>query len=267
MQFFDGNKHAKILDQKIQKYISSSSVDKSLAIVLIGDDPASEKYVGIKRKLCNVFGINIDVHIISESLSDETIFQKVRIIFDDERVGGGIIQLPLPRKSLNEALSLIPVEKDIDLISPESQRIFYSGDFSRLSPVVRALEYFVSESNINLRKIKAGVIGDGYLVGRPISHYFLNRCASVDLIGGYNGKNTLNYQLLVLSAGVPLLVKGQNVSNGCHVIDYGSTVIDNRVVGDLDLNTNLDHLGLISPSPGGVGPLVTRFLLMNFLGM
>ena len=265
MQLFDGKKHAELLDEKIRKHLSSNPMDKSLAIILIGSDLASEKYVGIKEKLCNLLGIPIEVHRISEDLADKDIFTQVENILTNDNVSGGIIQLPLPRETLNKALELIPLDKDVDLISPKAQEIYYSGDFTRLSPVVRALEYFLEVSKIDIEGLETCVIGDGYLVGKPIVHYLNPKNINVSLLSDYRIGCELNYQLLVLSAGIPSLVKGQNVVKDCHILDYGSSVLDGKVKGDLDLDSELSHLGIISPSPGGVGPLVTRFLLFNFL--
>ncbi|MFH1648280.1 MAG: tetrahydrofolate dehydrogenase/cyclohydrolase catalytic domain-containing protein [Patescibacteria group bacterium] len=265
MKLFDGKKHAELLDKKIGEYIFNNPVTKSLAIILIGSDLASEKYVGIKEKLCNRLGISIEVHRISEDLADKDIFTQVENIFSNDNVSGGIIQLPLPRKTLNKVLELIPLDKDVDLISPKAQEIYYSDNLTRLSPIVRALEYFLEVNKIDVKGLDTCVIGDGYLVGKPVAHYLKQKNANIDLLSNYSTGCKLNYQLLVLSAGISTLVKGQNVVKGCHILDYGSSVVDGKVKGDLDLDSELDHLGVISPSPGGLGPLVTRFLLFNFL--
>ncbi|MBU1132724.1 hypothetical protein KKG08_00430 [Patescibacteria group bacterium] len=265
MEFFNGKKYAELLDEKIRKHLASNPINKSLAIILIGSDPASEKYVGIKERLCNRLGIPIEVHRISEDIADKDIFTQVENIFINDNVSGGIIQLPLPRETLNKVLELIPLDKDVDLISPKAQEIYYSGNFARLSPVVRALEYFLDVNKIDTDGLDTCVIGDGYLVGKPVVHYLKQKNTNVNLLSDYRIGCELNYQLLVLSAGNPSLVKGQNVVKGCHILDYGSSVVSGKVKGDLDLDSELDHLGIISPSPGGLGPLVTRFLLFNFL--
>lgn len=267
MKFFDGRKHAKILDAEIEDYISKNLLRESLAIIMVGEDPASEKYVGIKSKLCNRLGIPVEIHKIDEHLSDEKVLQKISSVFSRENIGGGIIQLPLPRKTLRKTLELIPLEKDVDLISPRSQKIYYSSNFSKLSPVVRALEYFLAVNNINIKGMDTCVIGDGYLVGKPIAYYLSRKGAKNKVLSNYGTDYKITCQLLVLSAGYSGLVKGKNVVSGCHILDYGSSIMDGKVKGDLDLSSNIKHLGIISPSPGGVGPLVTRFLLMNFLGI
>jgi methylenetetrahydrofolate dehydrogenase (NADP+)/methenyltetrahydrofolate cyclohydrolase len=95
----------------------------------------------------------------------------------------------------------------------------------------------------------------------------LQQGAKVQFILDYKAKKPLNCHLLVLSAGSPELVKGEYISEKCSVVDFGSSVINNKTIGDLDLKSAIGHLGVVSPSPGGMGPLVTRFLIMNFLGI
>jgi len=267
VEFFNGREHAGILDQRISDYIYKNPVTKSLAIIMVGNDATSEKYVGIKEKLCKRLNIPIEIFKISGDFSDEAIFIQIENIFRNNEVGGGIIQLPLPRKSLNKALELIPLEKDVDLISPNAQEKYYSGNFSKLSPVVRALKYFLTENKISTNNLNSCVIGDGYLVGKPITQYLNQKGAKNTLVLDYKRNCKLDCQLLILSAGISGLVKGENIKSNCHILDYGSSVVDGKVKGDLDLESEIAHLGVISPSPGGVGPLVTRFLTMNFLGI
>ena len=164
-------------------------------------------------------------------------------------------------------MSLIPREKDIDLLSPESQLSYYSGDFSKLPPVVHATDYFIKENHLKTEGMRVIVLGHGFLVGKPVAHYLRHVGAQVEVIEDYKRQKPLSCQLLVLSAGLPNLVDGGDISKGTHVIDFGSSVVGGRTVGDLDMNTKLDHLGVISPSPRGMGPLVVRFLVGNFLGV
>lgn len=144
---------------------------------------------------------------------------------------------------------------------------FYKGDFTRFSPIVRAFQYFINENKIGLNGLSATVIGDGDLVGKPIAYFLARNRAKVTVLSNYDWECKIFCQLLVLSTGVSNLVKGENIEVRCSVVDFGSSVVDSKCVGDLDMNSKLDHLSVVSPSPGGMGPLVVRFLLMNFLGI
>jgi methylenetetrahydrofolate dehydrogenase (NADP+)/methenyltetrahydrofolate cyclohydrolase len=268
MQLFDGKKEAENLDKLIQLHLSRYSYDRELAIVQIGDDQSSDKFIDIKVKLCERFGIKTHVHKINDkTLSDGEIFKVVEDIFSNEGVLGGIVQLPLPRKSLYKVLDLIPVDKDVDVISTEGKKRFYAGDFNTLPPVVRALNKFIEVGNTNLNNLNVTVIGDGELVGKPLAYYLSKQKANVSVLSNYDGKCKIDCQLLILSAGVPNLVKGENIKAGCSVVDYGSSIVDGKCVGDLDMSSNIEHLDFISKSPGGMGPLVVSYLIMNFLGI
>jgi methylenetetrahydrofolate dehydrogenase (NADP+)/methenyltetrahydrofolate cyclohydrolase len=269
VKIFDGKKQAQKIEENIIEILDKNQnpevLDKILAIIMIGKDPSSEKFVKIKSDLCEKLGIKYEIYNIDENLSDEEIFTRVENIFGGEKVGGGIIQLPLPRQSLNRVLDLIPLDKDVDLISTAAKERFYSGDFSILSPVVLAFERFINENNIELKNTKAIVVGGGELVGKPISFYLKKKGTSVEVLSNYGGNAFLDCEVLVLAAGEPDLVKGENISPGCHVVDFGSSVVDGKCVGDLNMKSNLEHLGHISKSPGGMGPLVVRYLLLNYI--
>ena len=264
---FNGRAEAQKLDEIIRKEAAKNPPKKRLHIILVGDNESSKKYVDLKVKLCEKLDISVDSTMLEESLSDEQIFKKTATICEDKSVGGVIIQLPLPRKDLDGILNLIPVEKDVDLISPKSTERFYKNDFSKLSPVIRAFKYYADCFDINLKNIDAVVIGKGFLVGEPLGHYLLQQGAKVQFILDYKTNTVLNCQLVVASAGSPGLLKGESLPEGCNVVDFGSAVVDGHTIGDFDLKSTISHLGKISPSPGGMGPLVTRYLIMNFLGI
>ena len=266
MKIFDTKLQSQKIEQEILYELDEhpQKREKTLAILQIGDDASSEKFIKIKLSLCEKLGIKCDVLRLNEHLSDEVIFDQVRKIFENKNVSGGIIQLPLPRKSLDKVLELIPVEKDIDVISFEGKNKFYSGDFSILPPVIMAFNAFISENKIEMKNLKSTVVGNGELVGKPISFFLNKNEADVNVLTDYDGAGKLDCRLLVLCAGSPLLVKGDNISVGCDVVDFGSSVVEGKCVGDLDMNSNLEHLGCISKSPGGMGPLVVRYLLLNW---
>lgn len=271
MQIFNGKEHAQLLEERIETYIKEHSEKVSklgkLVIIQIGDDPASAVYVRLKRKFCEKLKIPVEVFNISELLSDADIISQVSGIFSSKDTGGGIVQLPLPRKSLDPILGVIPVEKDVDLLSPESKRRFYSGEFYKLPPTVRAFDYFITHYDLDLSRLSIGMVGYGDLVGKPIAHYATLSGASVEIIGYYENQKELNYQLVVSSAGVPALVSPKDLEEGSYFIDFGFSCKDGKTVGDLDMSKDCTHLEVISPSLGGMDPLVVRFLIMNFLGI
>ncbi len=269
MNIFNGKEKADFLERQITEYLAQHMPPGELAIILIGGSPASEKYIDVNKRYCESRGIKCAVYKIDERLKDDDIFKKVIPVCTSPDTAGVIIQLPLPRKSLDPCLRLIPGEKDIDAISPASMEAFYANRPRKILPVIRALDMFVKETGKNSggRQLKAVVVGEGFLVGKPAAHYLRTNGYDVTVLTNYTPGEKIEADLLVLSAGVANLVRGENVSAGCDIVDFGSSIVDGKTVGDLDRESSTEHLGLVSFSPGGVGPLVVRFLIMNFLGI
>lgn len=263
MKIFDGNAEAKKLDEKISEFARNHPQEKSLAIIQVGENASSEKYVNIKKKVGERLGIKVVLHKFDADLSDLELFEKCRAVFNDAKVGGTIVQMPLPRASLNVIVDEIPADKDIDCLSGQNS----NPSLPRLSPTTRACEYFIYSSARPNEMEKAIIVGGGKLVGKPLANYLENKGWEVEIDENYTRGKALNAHLVVLSAGIPNLVSGEDISEGVNVIDFGSSVVDGKTTGDLDMNTKIDHLNLLSPSPGGMGPLVVRFLFMNFLGI
>ncbi len=264
MQVFDGRKYALELEETMKKY----SLDKTLAIVQVGENAGSEKYIKLKKALCDKLSISSQAIKIEETLSDSSIFDKVRAIFSQESIGGGIIQLPLPRKSLHGILDLIPKEKDLDLLSNMAKKDFFGNKSALTPPVVRAFQFFLDKTSLDVRNMKVAVVGYGELVGKPIVHFLKTQGAKVETIQKYTHGTSVFCQLAVLSAGVAGMFDSRDLPDNCNVVDFGSSVINGKTVGDLDLRADdTERLGAVSMSPGGMGPLVVRFLIMNFLGL
>ncbi|MBI2414228.1 bifunctional 5,10-methylenetetrahydrofolate dehydrogenase/5,10-methenyltetrahydrofolate cyclohydrolase [candidate division WWE3 bacterium] len=271
MFLFDSKRAIEQLDIKVTQQVAQKSkllVGKVLAIVQIGDNTESKKYIELKKRYGLKFGIDVLEYKISSDLDDLEIVKIMYQIAGSASVGGVIVQLPLPRPSLNAILNFIPVEKDVDLLSEKSCHIFYSGVFDRLSPAVLATEYFIDSIKEKLEKLeikKSIILGGGNLIGKPVEFYLRSKGFMTEILLDYTSGINLNANLIVLGVGKPNLVKGDDIAKGANVIDFGSSIVEGRVVGDLDLTSNLEHLGCVATSPGGLGPLVVRFLFLNFL--
>ncbi len=267
MQLFDGKYHASLLDQKISRHIQSSQQPiKELAIIQIGEDASSKKYVNLKKAFCDKIGVPCEVYDFAHALTDAEISEQVKKICDSEGVGGVIIQIPLPRSSLFDVLDDIPVEKDLDVLSSKSKLLFANNRSQHLPPVVRAVKYFIKAVKINdISEII--IVGNGFLVGKPLYTYFTNLHLNAKVIdeGELQQLLPLKSELAILATGTPNLINGENIDSGTNVIDFGSSVVNGKIVGDLNMTSKLEHLATISTSPRGMGPLVVRFLIMNHL--
>ncbi|NMB69629.1 bifunctional 5,10-methylenetetrahydrofolate dehydrogenase/5,10-methenyltetrahydrofolate cyclohydrolase [candidate division WWE3 bacterium] len=269
MIVFDGRYHAQKLEETISEAVKAGAAAPYvyLVIIQVGDNVASEKYINLKLKLCEKVGVRTKLIKIHTNLSDTEILLQIQQVIDSPETGGCIIQMPLPRLSLNSALDLIPLSKDLDMLSSKSMFQFTSGNYQKMPPVVRSVDYFLKTNGIDLQGKSATVVGYGQVVGKPVAHFLSSLGAKVNVLDNYKTGVPLTSDLLILSAGVPNLVNGEDISSGCAVIDFGSSIVEGKTVGDLNMHSALGHLSNISPSPGGMGPLVVRFLVMNFLGI
>lgn len=273
MKLFDGRLEARKLDTVIEGFVKN--IPKAslpiLGIVLLGDNASSQKYINLKMSTCSELGINVELlHINSKSLrndSSTSVYEKVEKFCNRKDIASVIIQLPLPLDIDNDILDLIPIEKDVDLLTAESQKRFYEGDLQTLSPVVLAFKHYFDNYGLSSSVISVALVGYGALVGKPLGHYLEALGVSVNVYDIDSGVTSHFFEedLVICATGVPNLLRGDQLKGGCSVVDFGSGVANGRVVGDFDLNSDTQHLAYVSPSPGGMGPLVIRYLLLNHL--
>jgi methylenetetrahydrofolate dehydrogenase (NADP+)/methenyltetrahydrofolate cyclohydrolase len=267
MQLFDGNYHAKVLDDSIRKYVTEHPLAEKLCIVQVGENPASGMYINLKVNKCNELGIPVTVKYFATGTDESTLLQNVMHFSHDETVKSIIIQLPMPFGFSNKALDALSYEKDVDCLSMQAKVKLYNGTSMRFPPIIRSTQHFMSVNALNITGKKVVVVGSGELVGKPLMYYFKTKGAEVTEITSYKKGTKLDGELVVLGTGNPSLVIGTDIVPNANVIDFGSTIVAGRAVGDLDMNSDLSHLNFLSPSPGGMGPLVIRFLIMNHLGI
>lgn len=286
MLLFDGRQHASYIDATIKNLLETQKNTGTLLIVLVGDNASSTKYIQNKIKLCDQFGIKTRFDHIPSDLPDTQIVQTITASFNLVEVQGGILQMPLPRKTLNAVLPQLPPQKDVDLLFPANVSAFFNNDFKLLSPVVRGFLYFVQVSTLdknvqvtpsthnidlltNFRQTCLSktftIIGHGELVGKPIAHLITALGGKVQIIPRYKRGDRIQSDYLILGTGAPNLVDIQDVNSDCHILDFGTAVVEGKIQGDLSLSKAENHRGLVSASPGGIGPIVLRFLLLNFL--
>ncbi len=270
MELFHGNKHAFELDRHIVHHLSLIDRDALgvLAIIQIGSNPSSTKYVNLKLALCSKLGIKANSYQFSDSMPHEELSSEISKICSSPNTRSVIIQLPLPQGVAKEILDLIPLEKDVDSLSDSAQKRFYSGEFTMIPPVVRAVKYFLEACRMNVSGLTVDIVGKGFLVGAPLAYYLEHCGATVTSYDEHDDVSEIIFKsdLVISATGRSKLLQGGNFYHGTSVIDFGSSVLEGKVVGDINLDSETSHLKILSPSPGGLGPLVVRFLLINHLG-
>ena len=270
MKIIDGKKIAENLRNTIAEEVKQFSRPPGLAVILVGDDEASQVYVRNKSKACVEVGFYSDQIHKSANITEEELLSEVNRLNQNQTIDGILVQLPLPPHiDANIIIEAIVPEKDVDGFSSENiGKLMQNKPF--LSPctpkgVMAMLEYL----NYELRGKDCVIIGASKIVGRPMVMELLNAGATVqvchkdtkDII-----KKTKSADVVIAAAGVANLVKKEWVTEGAIVIDVGiNRLEDGTLTGDVDFDEVKEKVSAISPVPGGVGPMTVAMLLVNTL--
>ncbi|MEO1750671.1 bifunctional methylenetetrahydrofolate dehydrogenase/methenyltetrahydrofolate cyclohydrolase FolD [Thiofaba sp. EF100] len=241
-----------------------------LAVIQVGDDPASKVYVGNKRRACERTGIRSVAHDLPAATSQEALLALIDALNADPLIDGILVQLPLPKHIDAEAvIERIHPDKDVDGFHPYNvgrlaQRI------PRLRPctpygVMRLLQ----SAGVNPKGMEAVIVGASNIVGRPMALELLLAGATVTVTHRFTrdlAAHVGRAELLVVAAGKPGLVKGEWIRPGAVVIDVGiNRLADGRLVGDVEFDAAAERAAHITPVPGGVGPMTVAMLMQNTL--
>jgi methylenetetrahydrofolate dehydrogenase (NADP+) / methenyltetrahydrofolate cyclohydrolase len=237
-----------------------------LATVLVGDDPASHLYIGLKHDAAQGVGIRPLDHRLPADVSEDEIVELVAELSRDERVDGILPQLPLPdHVDETRVVGAVDPVKDVDGIHPFNAGQLYLGRPTLVPATPLGIMALLEEYRMELAGADAVVVGRSDIVGKPIAHLLLQANATVTLCHSRTrdlGSHTLRADVLVAATGSPGLIRADMVKEGATVIDVGQTKTDAGLVGDVAREAG-EHAGLITPVPGGVGPLTIAMLLRN----
>ena len=274
MQLLDGKK----LAQKIESQVTSdvkTLKDKcgctpGLAVVLVGQDPASAAYVNMKKKACDRVGFYSITHDMPENISQEAIEKTITMLNNDTNVDGILIQLPLPSHiDTTKLLELVAPEKDVDGFHPYNVGRLTTGldGFVPCTPL--GVMELLAEYEIDVKGKNCVVVGASNIVGKPMASLLLNADATVEICHIYTDdlkKHTLNADMIFVGVGVINLIKEDMVKEGVIIVDIGiNRADDGKLVGDVDYKNVSEKCSYITPVPGGVGPMTISMLLQNTL--
>lgn len=267
MQIIDGKKISLEIREKLRKEISDLKVIPSLAIIYVGDNPASEIYVRNKIKVGEELGIDVKLFRFNSDERQDVIINKIKELNEDISVHGIIIQSPVPSQ-IDEAYinSFIDKDKDVDGFGVFSLGSLASNDekFIAATPygILKMLEY----ENIDVKGANVVIVGRSKIVGRPLALALLNRDATVTITHSKT-KNlssiTKLADILIVAIGQPEFITSDYVKNGAIVIDVGISRVDGKIKGDVDFTKVKEKASYITPVPGGVGPMTIAMLLSN----
>jgi methylenetetrahydrofolate dehydrogenase (NADP+)/methenyltetrahydrofolate cyclohydrolase len=259
-----------VIKEKAQRIQKEFSRVPGLAAVLVGEDPASQIYVRNKRRSCEDVGIYSEEHKLSESTTQDELLSLIDKLNNDNKINGILVQLPLP-SHINESLVLNSVspEKDVDGFHPINAGYLFEGQpkFIPCTPhgIIKMLEFY----NVEIEGKNAVVLGRSNIVGKPAAILLLQKNATVTICHSRtrNLNEVLkNADIIVAAIGKAHFVKKEMVKEGAVIIDVGINRLENgKLAGDVDFDGVREVCSLITPVPGGVGPMTITMLLWNTL--
>jgi len=274
MQLLDGRALSKKIELQITKEVKelkeTCGCTPGLAVVLVGQDPASAAYVGMKKKACDRVGFYSITHDMPENISQEAIERTIVSMNENESIDGILIQLPLPEQiDTTKLLELVDPAKDVDGFHPFNVgRLVTNLDgFVPCTPlgVMKLLE----EYQIDVKGKNCVVVGASNIVGKPMAALLLNADATVEVCHIFTDdlkRHTENADVILVGVGVINLITEDMVKDDVIIIDIGvSRTEEGKLVGDVDFENVSKKASFITPSPGGVGPMTIAMLLSNTL--
>lgn len=264
----DGKQIAANIRQKLAQRIKEKGIKAGLAVVLVGDNPASILYVSMKEKAAIEVGISSYIHRLPSDSTEDELLALIKALNNDKRVNGILVQLPIP-KHINEGkiLNTIEPKKDVDGLHPINVGRLMLGQTPYFIPCTPAgIMELIASTGQSISGMNAVVIGRSNIVGKPVAQLLMQRNATVTNchtktrdIKSY----TLNADILVAAAGRAKMVTKDMVKPGAIVIDVGTNKTDQGLVGDVDFENVKEVAGYITPVPKGVGPMTIAMLLSN----
>ncbi len=260
MIILDGKKLAEKILSKLRKEIKKIPPIR-LAVVLVGNNPASLNFIKQKQKTAEEIGIQFKLYRFKENIVEQLLARKINEIVKNKSNTGIVIQLPLP-KHINEQkiLSILPYEKDVDALSVDNSIV----EPPTASGIMRILE----EYNIKAERKNVIIVGKGKLVGKPLAIMMAKIGANLIICDRKTenlASKTLKADILVSATGQPHLIKENMVKKGAVVVDAGFSKVNNKLTGDVDFEGVKKKASYITPVPGGVGPMTIAMLMNNLI--
>ncbi len=268
---FSGKSLALKYREDIKLFVEARKINnKSLpfiATILVGNDGGSIFYVNNQIKLCEELGILNKNFFLDENIKEEELISIIEDLNNDENISGIMLQVPLP-KHLNEKkiTSKISFQKDIDGLTDINTGKFYKGEKCFVPCTPKAIIEIIKNSGISISGKHAVIIGRSNIVGKPVAQLLLNENATVTICHS----KTVNLKevcrtadILVAAIGKPYFVTEEFIKEGAVVIDVGTSMVENKIVGDVLFQAAIEKAAIVTPVPGGVGAMTTTMLLKN----
>ncbi|TXI24115.1 MAG: bifunctional methylenetetrahydrofolate dehydrogenase/methenyltetrahydrofolate cyclohydrolase FolD [Nitrosomonas sp.] len=261
------NKVRDALKQRTEK-LAQLGLQPGLAVILVGDNPASGIYVRNKAKACKEAGIHSEIYQFPGDTSQMTVLEHIHTLNHDPKIHGILIQLPLPAHfDTQKIIESIAIEKDVDGFHPCNVGALATGNARFYPCTPYGVMTLLKEFNLTIEGQHAVVVGRSNIVGKPMAYMLLEKGATVTICTSKTqnlSQFTQSANILVVATGKPQMITAAMVRPGSVIIDVGINRLgDGRLCGDVDFASVKEKVGYITPVPGGVGPMTITMLLSN----
>lgn len=252
------------------KLLKDKGISVKLAVIIVGDDPASHIYVKNKKKACEYVGFESLEYALDENTSEEELLELIDKLNKDKTVNGILCQLPLPKhideKKIIDSISPL---KDVDAFHPVNVGKIMIGDYEFLPCTPAGIMRLIESTSYDVSGKDCVIIGRSNIVGKPMAMLMLHKNATVTICHSRTKnieEKIKNADIVIAAVGIPKFVKGDMVKEGALVIDVGiNRMSDGKLCGDVDFDEVSKKASFITPVPGGVGPMTISMLMQNTL--
>lgn len=252
------------------KLLKDKGISVKLAVIIVGDDPASHIYVKNKKKACEYVGFESLEYALDENTSEEELLELIDKLNKDKTVNGILCQLPLPKhideKKIIDSISPL---KDVDAFHPVNVGKIMIGDYEFLPCTPAGIMRLIESTSYDVSGKDCVIIGRSNIVGKPMAMLMLHKNATVTICHSRTKnieEKIKKADIVIAAVGIPKFVKGDMVKDGALVIDVGiNRMSDGKLCGDVDFDEISKKASFITPVPGGVGPMTISMLMQNTL--
>lgn len=267
MHVIDGKALAETLREELAKTLKTSDLKPYLAVLLVGDDPASALYVKLKKKAAEEIGIRVEITHKDGTTPAAELIELINQWNQDPSIHGILIQLPLPAHyDEQQIIDTMDPKKDADGFHPDNVAALYRGEAAIIPPVHEGILRLISQTPVHVNGAKTVILGNSDIFTKPLERLLTTAGSLVTRLSAEDvGREVMKEAEIVISAvGSPHLIKPAHVKDGAVLIDVGTTKLENdKLAGDVDYGAFQDTDCWITPVPGGVGPMTIAQLLWN----
>lgn len=268
MELIDGKKIANEITQEVANDIFNKKLNVGLAVVLIGNDPASHLYVKLKKKACEKVGINFHLYRFPDNTDTNEIIEAIEFLNKDKEVNAILVQLPLPKElDTKKIIASIDPNKDVDGFHPDNIQKYINGDTNWLPGLNEGINILLASTEQELKDKEICILANSDEFAEPLEKYFIKqnlKAQHVHLKDADWADKVKQADVLIAAVGKPLLITEENIKDDVIIIDVGTNRLPgDTIVGDVDFDSVADKCSYITPVPGGVGPMTIAMLLKN----